>query len=46
MMQTTAHSLAKTTKLSDKRLFLLTRSTFTGTNKYASYAIRYKYRTW
>ncbi len=51
MMQATAVAInnlssSNTTRLFDKRQFLLTRSTFTGTNQYASYAIRYRYRTW
>ena len=33
-------------KLFDKRPFLVTRSTFTGTGQFASYAIKSKYRTW
>lgn len=33
-------------KWTDKRPFIVTRSTFTGTGQYASYAIKSKYRTW
>jgi alpha-glucosidase (family GH31 glycosyl hydrolase) len=32
--------------LKNKRPFVITRSTFTGTNQYASYPIHYRYRTW
>lgn len=32
--------------LYNKRPFLLTRASFTSTNQYASYAIKYKYRNW
>jgi alpha-glucosidase (family GH31 glycosyl hydrolase) len=52
MMHTTYNALIsiasnnKTSHLHDKRLFVLTRSTFTSTNRYASYAVRSKYRTW
>lgn len=51
MMQATAKAVSalsanNKTRLFDKRQFVLTRSTFTGTNQYASYAIKYKYRTW
>ena len=34
------------TSLFNKRPFVVTRSTFTGTNQYASYPIRYNYRSW
>jgi alpha-glucosidase (family GH31 glycosyl hydrolase) len=33
-------------KLYDKRPFLVTRSTFTGTGQFSSYAVKSKYRTW
>jgi len=39
-------SKAPSSKFFDKRPFLVTRSTFTGTNQYASYPIKSKYRTW
>ncbi len=32
--------------LMDKRPFVVTRATFTGTNQYASYPIRSRYRNW
>ena len=34
------------TTLRDKRQFVVTRSTFTGTNQFASYPIRSRHRTW
>jgi alpha-glucosidase (family GH31 glycosyl hydrolase) len=38
--------MSNQSKLYDKRPFLVTRATFTGTGQYASYAIKSKYRTW
>jgi hypothetical protein len=50
MIQTTYEALTllanSNSTLRDKRNFIVTRSTFTGTNQYASYPIRYRYRTW
>jgi hypothetical protein len=50
MMHTAASlynlSMSNTTRFFDQRQFLLTRSTFTGTNQFASYALRQRYRTW
>jgi alpha-glucosidase (family GH31 glycosyl hydrolase) len=46
MMRTTSLALYGFPELSDKRQFLLTRSTFAGTGRYASYAVKPKYRNW
>jgi alpha-glucosidase (family GH31 glycosyl hydrolase) len=50
MIETTHRALTDlsnfNTSLRDKRQFVVTRSTFTGTNQFASYPIRSRYRTW
>jgi hypothetical protein len=51
MIMTTSKGLKKLASspqspLFDKRPFLLTRATYTSTNQYSSYAIKYKYRSW
>ena len=50
MIETTYRSLNDlsnfNTSLRDKRQFVVTRSTFTGTNQFASYPIKSRYRTW
>lgn len=45
-MNVTHREMMRLPDFEDKRLFLLTRSTFAGTGRFASYAVRSKYRTW
>ena len=50
MIETTHRALTYlsnfNTTLRNKRQFVVTRSTFTGTNQFASYPIRSRYRIW
>jgi alpha-glucosidase (family GH31 glycosyl hydrolase) len=46
MLRTTSQALYTFPDLRDKRQFMLTRGTFSGSGRYASYAVRPKYRSW
>ena len=46
MVQATAAAVKNLTDFKDKRQFILTKSTFASSGRYASYAVQSKYRNW